>query len=151
MKLFIKESLNDNCGIIVSERMLSEYVRELIEYYGDNGIIPSDETVLDSIYEDFTVLTYDEYQSKPYRDSFVPCDDVVNRVLDTYNRISKSWNYGILCKNRGMWGGISSWMTSDGKTLRFPTEKSAQNYVDKFESGRSRVNNFTSYFVKRID
>lgn len=151
MKLFIKESLNDNCGIVVSERMLSKYVRELIEYYGDNGIIPSNDKVLDAIYEDFTVLTYDEYQSKPYRDSFVSCDDVVNRVLDTYDRISKSWNYGILCKNRGMWGGMSSWMTSDGKTLIFPTEKSAQNYVDKFEKRRSRVNNFTSYFVKRID
>ena len=55
--------------------------------------------------------------------------------------------YGILAKNRGMWG-CTTWCEKDGEIELYNTREEAQKMVDEINATRSPVNNFTSYFVK---
>ena len=55
--------------------------------------------------------------------------------------------YGIIARNRGMWG-CSSWCKRDGKPDLYATKEEAQRVVDEINATRSPINNFTDYFVK---
>ena len=59
--------------------------------------------------------------------------------------------YAIKCINRGMWGGMTSLLHSDGKIITFKTKEEAQKEVDRINESRSPINNFTEYFVTEID
>lgn len=56
--------------------------------------------------------------------------------------------YGILCINRGMWGGMRSWMKADGEIVTYNSLEKAQIEVDRIISRRGRINNFTDYFAE---
>ena len=58
--------------------------------------------------------------------------------------------YGVLAKNRGMWG-ITTLCMKDGKTLCFKTKEEAQKVCDEYNSDRPVINNFTEYFVVDLD
>ena len=55
--------------------------------------------------------------------------------------------YGILAKNRGMWG-CTTWCKKNGEIELYKTKEEAQKVVDEINANRSPVNNFTSYFVE---
>ena len=57
--------------------------------------------------------------------------------------------YGVLARNRGMWGGVTSWCKgSDGKPLLFDTYEEAAAEAEQYRKEAGPVNNFTSYFPK---
>ena len=57
--------------------------------------------------------------------------------------------YGIIARNRGMWGGITVWCTGrDGQPLLFDTYEEAAAEAESFRNICRRVNSFTQYFPK---
>lgn len=52
--------------------------------------------------------------------------------------------YGILAKNRGMWG-CTVWCKRDGEIELYKTKEEAQKVAD--ERNNRQVNRFTDYFV----
>ena len=59
--------------------------------------------------------------------------------------------WGILAKNRGMWG-CSMWCKGiDGEIELFPTKEEAQKVADKYNDGRSPINCFTQYFAVKYE
>lgn len=55
--------------------------------------------------------------------------------------------YGVLAKNRGMWGFECWCKGSDGKELTFATKEEAQKVADEYNANRPVINNFTEYFA----
>lgn len=55
--------------------------------------------------------------------------------------------YYILCRNRGMWGGMESPMKSKGKILVYTQKETCQAEVDRIRASQGNINNFNSYFV----
>lgn len=148
MKLKIFESNDQILGVALSEKDCQKYIKDVVSGYADELVDRDD--IERIIYEDFYVISLDEYNSKPYAYPFIKLDDFVDMIAEVVFPDHTVGDYGILCRNRGMWGGIDSWMTKDGKTLRFKTEQDAKRYLNKIETGRSRVNNFTNYFVSKF-
>jgi len=54
--------------------------------------------------------------------------------------------YGVLAKNRGMWG-FSTWCKKDGKVMTFATKEEAQKVADEYNGNAPKINNFTEYFA----
>lgn len=52
--------------------------------------------------------------------------------------------WGIIARNRGMWG-ISTWCKKYGEIELFETKEEAQKVADKWNG--DRINRFTEYFV----
>lgn len=59
--------------------------------------------------------------------------------------------YAIKCVNRGMWGGITTLLRSDGKTIIYNTKEEAQREVDRIRESQGNINNFSEYFVTEIE
>ena len=60
--------------------------------------------------------------------------------------------YGILARNRGMWGGMESWCKDqDGNPILFDTYEEAAAEAEDYRKQAGRVNNFTSFFPKEYD
>ena len=59
--------------------------------------------------------------------------------------------YGILARNRGMWGGITVWCKrEDGEVELYATEEEAQK-IAKERNDRQVINRFTDYFVEKYE
>jgi hypothetical protein len=59
--------------------------------------------------------------------------------------------YGVICVNRGMWGGMQSWLKENGEIKLFDTEKEAQREAERINKSRGRINNFTQYFAEKFE
>lgn len=55
--------------------------------------------------------------------------------------------YGILARNRGMWGCESMCKDLDGNVLTFATKEEAQAKANEYNDRCGRINNFTQYFA----
>ncbi len=54
--------------------------------------------------------------------------------------------YTIVCKNRGMWGGIETNMKKNDKVLLFVNKSDRDKYLDNIRKNQGHINNFNSYF-----
>lgn len=60
--------------------------------------------------------------------------------------------YGVLARNRGMWGGMESWCKGkDGKPLLYDTYDEAAKKAREIMDSHSNISNFTDYFPKEYD
>lgn len=59
--------------------------------------------------------------------------------------------YAIKCVNHGMWGGITTLLHSDGKTIIYNTKEEAQREVDRIRESQGNISNFSEYFVTEIE
>jgi len=56
----------------------------------------------------------------------------------------------VVCRNRGIWGGRESFLKSNGEVLYFDTEEQARSEADEIRSKQGCINNFNSYFVRKV-
>ena len=150
MKLSMKESFDQsefrNQYVRGDKNFIQDYISETVEYMIDNYIDPEFETIAYQISDDLAVDDNDEFGT-------ISVYDLANRIIKEYERQTHTdgeGEWGILCKNRGMWGGMESWLKHHGKTVRFRTEEEARKYAQELRDSQGRVNNFNSYFVKKI-
>lgn len=60
--------------------------------------------------------------------------------------------FGVMARNRGMWGGMTSWCKGqDGKPILFDTYEEAAAEAEKYRKEAGPINNFTSYFPKEYE
>lgn len=60
--------------------------------------------------------------------------------------------FGVMARNRGMWGGRESWCKDeDGKPILFRSYEEAAAEAEKYRREAGPVNNFNSYFPKEYN
>jgi len=58
--------------------------------------------------------------------------------------------YMIICRNNGMWGGISCPLSVDGEVVLFNNKEEAEEKLNDIKKHESPINNFNSYFVEEV-
>ena len=60
--------------------------------------------------------------------------------------------YGVMARNRGMWGGMTSWCKGeDDNPILFDTYEEAEAEAKKYRDMCGRINSFTDYFPKEYE
>lgn len=72
-------------------------------------------------------------------------ESTISKLLE-----SKTY-YEIMATNRGMWGGLQSPMSTNGKYIVFTNKEAAREYLDYINNNSSKVNNFNSYSIQEIE
>ena len=60
--------------------------------------------------------------------------------------------YGVMARNRGRWGGMTSWCKDrDGEPILFGSYEEAAAEAEKYRKEAGPINNFSDYFPKEYD
>lgn len=154
-KLKINESCNEHLFIRETKQFINDYVKELVDYFIENNIDVTDTDIIEvHLLDD---LCWDDEST--VRKEKRPNENVMSfawltyKVKEEYDKAverNKVGKFAILCTNRGMWGGMQSYLKRDGEIVTFNTKGEAEDYVDEIERRRGNINNFTSYSVVEL-
>jgi hypothetical protein len=178
-RMIIKEQSNDTNELYVFEtaQILDEYEDEIVErLLNDEDIadkfqnysfnkrisVIEDMIIKDADTDnDFFLYSKDDIDEMKhiYTDykarSVSSLAFAIEREYSNYKRTEElkkeKGTFAILCTNRGMWGGASSYMKRNGEIIIFDNKGDASDYVNKLYKSGSRINNFTSYGIVDLD
>ena len=58
--------------------------------------------------------------------------------------------FGIIARNRGMWGCMETLCKRDGVPMTFPLKEQAEEEAERLNNANNGINNFNSYYVVEI-
>lgn len=59
--------------------------------------------------------------------------------------------YIIVCRSMGMWGGLETYLKSNGEIIIFDSKEKAQEKLKEINDRQGCINNFNSYFIREYE